>query len=327
MDELLKTNLTNIKIHDVDMWKIVDKSVCDHIHTCLLATWRAKKSNKGLFFPGPMAVSVTKINLQNIKNQKYMVCEKSDGERMICYCTRVGDLKIIAFMNRNQDLFIHSVTFSDEVYDGTILDGELVKSDRHGQTLFMVFDCVASCGENLKKETLEKRLTAAHDILSKKYKPSAEKNKLKFHMKQFFPLSAPGALDAAINTMGRHYESDGLIFTPVQLGVVEFTHYTLLKFKTYNTLDFKLIDGAFHLLDDEVHVKFIECTPDQLHINNEKIENGSIVECVHENGKWKPVMTRPDKDTANTTKTFKRTMTTIKDNITVDYIKKLILKE
>lgn len=315
MDEQFKASLVKTsfagkpghKVGECENGVIVKRYILDK----LLSSWKVK--GKKIFFPGPMAVSVTKINLQNIVTQSFKVCEKSDGERFLLFITKICDLKVCMFINRNLDIYVHSLYFDDSVYQNTIIDGELIVPEK-GNVLFMSFDVVCSCGVNVKKNNLDDRLSELYSILSSKYTPSGI---LKVHMKKFFDLKD---LNLATKTMNKYYPSDGLIFTPVNLSVMENTHYTLLKWKDRDTIDFEIenFNGDKYLsLVNDKSLQKIQYTETSFNF-------GDIVECEYVDKEWIPCKVRPDKNKPNTTKTLERTMVTINDNIDINYIKSLL---
>ena len=187
----------------------------------------------------------------------------------------------------------------------------------------MAFDIVCSCGVNIKKNNLNERLGDLYNILNTKYsnKKSDKHNVLpiSIFMKKFYELKH---IDESIKTMNKYYNSDGLIFTPVDLGIMENTHYTLLKWKKYDTIDFEISenDGKKYLnLVNEHKLQRIQETSTEF-----TGSGGCIVECLYLDNKWIPQKERVDKDKANTVKTLERTMVTIKDDVNINYIKTLL---
>lgn len=355
MEAELKSSLKEVPFANHTAWKIENETVRKMLMTKLLSAWRVKGRTKH-FFPGPMAVSVTKINLHNIVSQKYMVCEKSDGERYLLFLTTVDSLNVAVFINRSMEMFLSSFFFDNSVYQNTIIDGELISLLPAGGAptseggappvrgwVFMSFDIVCVCGVNLKKNKLSERLTELHNLLSHKYFIS-KSDVCGLFMKRFYDLSATAApaqqLESAMNSMKSTYNSDGLIFTPVDLGVMENTHYSLLKWKSSDTIDFQITER-----DGNKYMCILNgSTPEEVQMVTETeipLEVGSIVECrptvrnADKKGKatakaapvvqWTPILVREDKDAPNTIMTLERTLQTIRDQIDIEYIKNLLM--
>ena len=57
-----------------------------------------------------------------------MVCEKSDGERAILLLININNKPMCFIINRNNDLYFMDLSFKKEVFEGTIMDGELIKT-------------------------------------------------------------------------------------------------------------------------------------------------------------------------------------------------------
>ena len=338
MEAELKSSLKEVPFANHTAWKIESETVRKMIMTKLLSAWRVKGRTKH-FFPGPMAVSVTKINLHNIVTQNYMVCEKSDGERYLLFMTTIESLNIAVFISRSLEMFLTPFFFDNSVYQNTIIDGELISLTSTKKWVFMSFDLVCVCGINLKKNKLPERLTELHNLLARKYFIS-NSDVCGLFMKKFYDISkgnhpAGGAakqLDNALNSMKITYLSDGLIFTPIDLGVMENTHYSLLKWKSSDTIDFQLTsrdNKKFICIlngSDPEEIQEVVFSEDS---SLGKIEDNSIVECKpivisNKEVKWEPVLVRHDKDSPNTIMTLERTLQTIRDKIDIDYIKSLL---
>jgi len=90
--------------------------VTRYIHTI----WGSKE-----FFPGPQPISIEYKHFGFLKNDDYVVCEKTDGMRYMLVCILYGGKKKSILVNRNFDMTEVSVNFRRPAYNGTILDGEL----------------------------------------------------------------------------------------------------------------------------------------------------------------------------------------------------------
>lgn len=337
MEAELKSSLKEVPFANHTAWKIESDTVRKMIMTKLLSTWRVKGRSKH-FFPGPMAVSVTKINLHNIVTQNYMVCEKSDGERYLLFMTTIDTLNIAVFISRGLDMYLSPFFFDNSVYQNTIIDGELISlTSSPKRWVFMGFDLVCVCGVNMKKNKLPERLTELHNLFTRKYFIS-NTDVCGLFMKRFYDISkgnnrggvAAKQLDNALYSMKNTYVSDGLIFTPIDLGVMENTHYSLLKWKSSDTIDFQVSsrDGKKYLCirngsgaEEVQSVEFDGKLGD--------IKDNSIVECKPivispKEVKWEPIFVREDKDSPNTIMTLERTLQTIRDKIDIDYIKTIL---
>ena len=211
-------------------------------------------------FPGAQPVSFAKRHIEELKQQDYFVCEKTDGLRCLMYILVHEGQEVTYLIDRKNDYYqvdhIHfpKPDFQDgkpiSFHSGTILDGELVIDTLPGrppQKMYLVFDCMVLDGERLMHRTLDKRLAYFRDRV---YEPYVRYRKT-------FPDDPPADFIVDWKKMEFGYGtermfketlpklphgSDGLIFTcrttPYQFG----TDPHILKWKPAyeNSVDFRM---------------------------------------------------------------------------------------
>lgn len=212
-------------------------------------------------FPGSQPVSFTREHLQsNLLNRDYLVCEKSDGLRVLLFVLINPDTgEEGTFLITRENEYYHVPDFHfprskdnlSSSHNGVIIDGELVYSTnpqtKVKEIRFLIFDCLAIDGQSIMNKTLYKRLYHAqmdfhipYVELRRKF-PDACKDwvfKLDFkHMTQPFKISK--IFDEMKNLT---HVSDGLILTCCDTPYIPGTDTTLLKWKPAeeNTIDFKI---------------------------------------------------------------------------------------
>jgi hypothetical protein len=111
------------------------------------------------------------------------------------------------------------------------------------------------------------------------------------------------------------YETDGLVFTPVNEPIRMGTHETMFKWKPLSriTIDFD-IRGGSQLYVQERGVPYFEA---ELHLQHTRsdLADGTIVECGYGPLGWFVEKTRPDKNHANNRRTYYNTCTNLRENI------------
>jgi len=111
------------------------------------------------------------------------------------------------------------------------------------------------------------------------------------------------------------YETDGLVFTPVQEPIRMGTHETMFKWKPREriTVDFCLQNGNELFVQDRGE-PFKEA---ELHTRNQRpdLADGTIVECGYGDLGWFVEKIRTDKTHANNRRTYFRTLVNIRENI------------
>jgi hypothetical protein len=81
--------------------------------------------------------------------------------------------------------------FSDDVFDGTLLDGEMVKTNT-GSWIYLVNDVMVYCGNHLVAKTLPQRLDIIYELLRDKYTPDADVDVCQFQVKRYTQASQEG---------------------------------------------------------------------------------------------------------------------------------------
>ena len=121
------------------------------------------KLNKN-YFPGPQPVAVEKKDIELLKREKYVVCEKSDGERYSLVLVPIDNKKMSFLINRNNDLLFIEIKSTAEMYEGTVFDGELIKN-KSGIWTYLIHDCFAYNGTSYINYPHNKRYGAIIDFI------------------------------------------------------------------------------------------------------------------------------------------------------------------
>jgi hypothetical protein len=291
--------------------------VVSYIHTI----WGSKE-----FFPGPQPISIEYKHFGFLKNDDYVVCEKTDGMRYMLVCLMYGGKKKSILVNRNFDMIDVSVNFRRPAYNGTILDGELYEDT------LLVYDAIIINNEKIGELDFLDRLSHMEKLI--KTVVTMKNDKLKLKLKKFHVMD-----DFAI-FMDKHLPKvkenvDGVVFTPVNCPIKIGTHETMFKWKPQekNTVDFLMKRGrsfvgvgvqgppVWQLFVQERGKLVFESEIPYGHMEDKPwFEDGAIVECMYitwEKGPlwWKPLKRRYDKTYPNNRRTFYRTLVNIRENI------------
>jgi len=286
--------------------------------------WGTK--GKGIF-PGCQPISIERQHFDILSKNDYVVCEKTDGTRYMMLAFMYFDKKMCIFVNRALDMFSCSMNFRKQIFNGTILEGELYEDT------FMVYDCLLALGEEVGNKNFLDRLIHCENIAKKIL--SLKTDVLFIKVKKFY-------LHNDFNEFMDKYlpkvkqDIDGLIFTPVNIPIRTGTHERMFKWKprNKNTIDFLVKKGptfetpgckpgkyVWRLYIQERGKHVFESSIPLEKMNDYKwLREGDIVECVYvtwEDGPiwWKPIKKRPDKTYPNSRRTFYRTLVNIKEDI------------
>ena len=297
------------------------KYVVQFIHK----TWGSKD-----YFPGPQPISIEYKHFPILKGGDYVVCEKTDGEIHMMVALMFEGKKKCLFVNRAFNMFEVSLNMKKDVYEGTILDGELYENT------LMVYDAVLVCGKSVWNENLLDRLGyAKFGVLEPIIYMKMDKYRL--HMKDFYHMKDfDRFMDEHLPNVKQ--EVDGLVFTPINEPIRIGTHETMFKWKPQakNTVDFLMkkeptretpgcVPGppVWRLYVQEKGKLVYESEIPQNRIDDKSwFEDGAIVECMYVTWEeplwWKPIKRRYDKTHPNNRRTFYRTIVNIKENIKME---------
>jgi hypothetical protein len=276
-------------------------------------------------FPGPNPVSLDTGHFSTLRGQPYYLCEKTDGVRYLllaCTLTLVsGAVKLLALIDRAFGVYILPLArVPKAMFQGSVLDGELVWNKAERRWDYLVFDAVTVSGIPVMNCTLPDRLRAVHKALGA-YSPDPA-DPVRLGVKTFVPCSKMDEARAHVRRAEATYDTDGVILTPGRPGVVYGRHLGMfkLKFGSRHTIDFLVgADGrALCVFDAGRHV--------QVGTLRETARPGSVVECGVPEGSpgpgrdavWDLVMVRTDKTTANDMFTYQKTLLNMRENLGLD---------
>ena len=256
-------------------------------------------------FLGPSSISLEIIHTiplskdiisPNIRNP-YTVTEKADGSRHLLFITESGKIYLI---NVNMDvIFTGCVSKNKKIYN-SILDGELVENDKHGRFInyFLCFDIYILNNKNImhfpfvnmeglkyppnmdktifRYTLLDKTIHELElvSITGSKTIPLTVKSKKFYKNTSETIFSQCNQILSKIDNEEFIYETDGLIFTPINMGVgstiigeklnfsksLKKTWFHSFKWKPheFNTIDFLVTIKKDERKKDIIHSKFNE---------------------------------------------------------------------
>jgi hypothetical protein len=227
-------------------------------------------------FPGPQPVAIEKKDLPI--TEEYMVCEKSDGERAILILININNKPMCFIINRNNDFYFLDLSFKREVYEGSIFDGELIKT-KSGSWNLLIHDCMVYNGNNFCEKPHRIRYACIIDFILKRYVNKKE-DCVNIKTKLFYKLGT--GLEKTWDHIKKTTENniDGLIFTPVIKPFIFGRDNSLFKWKLINTVDFQVIfknkKVSFNYIKKGQLVEFKTYTPSSENYKNTKEFTKSI---------------------------------------------------
>ena len=227
-----------------------------HYHEILQATHYDERN------PVSQPISLERLHFTELLHNDYMISDKSDGTRYVLFLTKVQGREMAVMIDRKLTLYQIPVAASRCYFNGSIYDGELVCS--RGSHVFLVFDCIAHKGVYVGERDYLSRLSlirSAFDLEGATVKSPEEaslharKGKivcggnsrgLIFRPKPCFQMRQLDTLLRQIVTLP--YNTDGLIFTPVDEPVRLGTHTSMFKYKRIHSIDVEVNTEGTELL-------------------------------------------------------------------------------
>ncbi|XP_076923486.1 uncharacterized protein LOC143585614 isoform X1 [Bidens hawaiensis] len=302
-------------------------------------------------FPGSHPVSLSRDNLQLLKQRYYYATWKADGTRYMMLITWNGCYLIDRNFNfRSVQLRFPCGNVNEgaagNTHNYTLLDGEMVVDTdpaTHAQERrYLIYDLIAINKRSLVDHPFSDRWKILdNDVIKPR---NIERERLgksrnpyyrydlelfRVRRKDFYILSAVSKLLKVFIPKLSH-ASDGLIFQGWDDPYVPHTHEGLLKWKypEMNSVDFLLEVG-----NDNRPMLFVNERGRKKAMDRSRVVfkdpsvdvyslSGKIIECSwdSEEDAWVYMRMRPDKSTPNEFITFKKVMRSIKDNITEEVV-------
>lgn len=280
-------------------------------------------------FPGSLAVTILRKNLEWLSKRRYEILLKTDGSRYWLICNNMfldsNKNPFSICIDRNFHIYLLSIPFSQNIFRGTILDGELIHIVDGDRYEFQIFDCLMWCGKYVGRLGHRFRM---EDLAQNQHEIAQPNNYFKFIMKRYIHP------DMGLQCLYKppYFEIDGWIVIDVNSPYVFGKDHALFKFKLVkdHTVDFILYktdrDGfSFGVGDNKKNaiVKIQNPTGitdedlERLQVQNEDSLENMILECEWVDNKiWKPRRIRKDKREPNNIVTYRLTVTNINENIT-----------
>jgi len=318
----MNVDFCNSKAYKIDAKDLKEKVFleCEMIFGCSL---------KRDHFPGPQPVAIERKDL-NLK-ERYMVCEKTDGERAILLLLQINNKPMCFIINRNNELYFMDLSFKKEVFEGSIFDGELIKTKK-GVWNYLIHDCMAYNGTSFLEISHRLRYGCIIDLIVKRYS-NKETDCVNIKTKLFYEYGPKIVKTWEHIQKTTENQIDGLIFTPVEKGIVFGRDNSLFKWKEINTIDFlvKIVSKKVNLYyykktlviyksfksDSENYKNIIDFVKDDESVD---LLKGVIIEfkISNDNENFTPYRLRTDKDKPNGEITVNNTLKNIQENITIN---------
>lgn len=320
--------------------QIKDKNFINYLTKYILINYNVRNNEN--VFPAPQPVSIEKKDFNKLKEYEYYTSLKLDGIRYIMlFIKDKKQEKKCIIVNRALNFYVINMNAEDTIYNGTILDGEIVQKDN--KYTFYIHDALILCGNKISKKSHSVRLEDTKCCIDSFINENDNvPNTLDIRVKEFYPFEKFSYFIE--NVYNRSTNNDGIIFMPEKLPVISGTQYSMLKWKPENkhTFDFMIKEVelgfeaiVFHMGNFKLFANIHKNTEQGLFFieNTKKLDNYKnecIVECTFDKStnNFNPILVRVDKTHPNSLRTIERTLFNINENIQIsDFMEILETKD
>ena len=150
-------------------------------------------------------------NLHYLKINKHLISLSGFGKKCILFLTKINGKNYCFYINKKTgDIVYVRHRFKDEIFTGTIFDGEIIK-DENNNWIFSITDIMVYKGNTQDKTTLIDRIEIMNNIISTEYKEDHNLDVARIEIKKYFEYEY---LNDLYNTFkpSLSYRCSGFIF-------------------------------------------------------------------------------------------------------------------
>ena len=206
-------------------------------------------------------------NIGDLKEGNYSVSLSTFGKKFVMFITNYKNKKYCLFINKkNETIIIVPLKCSNEIFDGSLFEGELVKNEDE-QWIFLINDVMYYKGKNIVTHDFNERQDIINDFLENEYEYD-ENQGFYLSKKRYFSFEyLQDLVDKYMNIL--NYKSAGLHFKNID----NFCSNYLYIFPE-NRTDSKILQNGT-IIDDITNniTKEIHFKNDKNYDNDYSIEN------------------------------------------------------
>jgi hypothetical protein len=152
------------------------------------------KTNYNLNFKSNRAMILNQRSLSYLRANPHLISIKSIGSNYFLFFTRINDTNCVFYIDRKvkQGYTLPRIisvmySFSDEVFNDTLLDGELIK-DKNNNWMFLISDMIIYKGKSLTCNIVD-RFNKIYEMLDNDYKDDEHTDICPLRVKRLFNYS------------------------------------------------------------------------------------------------------------------------------------------
>jgi hypothetical protein len=130
-------------------------------------------------------------SISYLSKQPHVITLKTGGANYFLFLTKINGVNKCLFVDRKTKkgytlprIITANFRFSDRVFEGTVLDGELIR-DKSDNWMFLISNIITFCGENISGN-LSQRYNKIYELLNKHYREDPEFDICYLRVKKLF---------------------------------------------------------------------------------------------------------------------------------------------
>ena len=215
---------------------------------------------------------LNKKNVNNLKENNFLVSLSTFGKKFVLFITKYNGKKYCIFINKKNDtMTVTQLKFSDEIFLGTLFDGELVKN-ADDKWIFLINDIAYYKGDNIITKNFLDRQKIIDNILNNEHEFDLNNETLYISKKNYFNYN--NIKDLVENYMNKlNYKCAGLYFKNMN----NFSDNYLFIFPECRS-DSKILNNGCTIDNKIFNNKIIDDDEDDLFKNVEiiKVEKNNL---------------------------------------------------
>ena len=156
---------------------------------------------------------LNKKNVNNLKENNFLVSLSTYGKKHVLFITKYNTKKYCIFYNKKNDtMIVTQLKFKDDIFMGTLFDGELVKNNNN-KWIFLINDIAYYKGENLVTKSFLERQDIINFILNNEHDNECQNENQTFYISKKVYFEYQNIKDLVNNYMNNlNYKCSGLYF-------------------------------------------------------------------------------------------------------------------
>ena len=112
---------------------------------------------------------LNKKNVNNLKESNFLVTLSTFGKKFVLFITKYNTKKYCIFINKKNDsMIVTQLKFTDDVFLGTLFDGELIKNE-NDKWIYLINDIAYYKNENIVTKSFLERQSIIDNILKNEH--------------------------------------------------------------------------------------------------------------------------------------------------------------